>query len=372
MKVFLVDDNPVGLKLMAQALHKAGYEIAVARNGIEAVARVAGEQPDIIVMDVMMPKMDGFEATRQIRANPDVAHVPIILLTARDQIEDKLTGFGSGADDYVIKPVLPAELVARINALVRRSQIYAEASLTRGQVLGFLGVKGGVGTTTLAVNVAISLAKEGKNVILVDAHPWAGAVALHMGLSPRLDRALRPTNGQLQISRRLLESSFERHQSGVQVLAIPRREAAPGAEMTPEQVSTLIDMLETMGDIIVLDMGNGISPETTEMMKVCHRTILVLEGDTVAINMAVDTLRRLSELGIAGSRLQLVMVNRSRSASTYTRAEVEEQLGKELLALVTPAPEISFHATKSSMPIVLSQANTVTATQLRELGKKVV
>jgi DNA-binding response OmpR family regulator len=132
MKVFLVDDNPVGLRLRSQALQKAGYETATAQNGAEALERIPSERPDIVVMDVMMPVMDGLEATRQLRANPDTAQIPIILLTARVQIEDKLAGFDSGADDYVIKPVLPAELLARINAVLRRSQPNGKAGSPAG------------------------------------------------------------------------------------------------------------------------------------------------------------------------------------------------------------------------------------------------
>ena len=113
-------------------------------------------------------------------------HIPIILLTARDRIEDKLPGFDSGADDYVLKPILPAELIARINALIRRSQRYAAAAAEqRGCVIGFWSAKRGVGTTTLAVNAAIALAQEGKKVILADLHPRAGATAMQMGLEPR-------------------------------------------------------------------------------------------------------------------------------------------------------------------------------------------
>jgi len=372
MKVFLVDDNPVGLRLLGQALNKAGYEIAVARNGIEALEKIPAEQPDIVVMDVMMPVMDGFETTRELRENPDTAHIPIILLTARDRIEDKLTGFGSGADDYVVKPVLPAELIARIDALFRRSQMYAEAARPQGHVIGFLGVKGGVGTTTLAVNVAIALAQARKSVILVDAHPWAGAVALQMGLSPRIEMALAAGEEAPKITRHLLESSLERHRSGVQVLVMPRRGVEPGGELALEQIVALLDLVETMRDVIVLDMGGGLMPATMEMMKRCHLTLLVLEGDTVALSLASDTVQRLAEVGMAGSRLKLIVVNRSRSASTYTRAEIEERLGKELLTLFTPAPEIAFHAAKMGTPVLLSQPTTVIAAQLRELSDKIL
>jgi len=122
MKVLIVDDNPTATRMLQLAFTRAGYEVDIAGDGVEALAKIPLVRPDLVIMDIMMPNMDGFEATRQLRANPATASIPIIVLTARDRIEDKLSGFESGADDYVVKPVLPSELVARVNALLRRSQ----------------------------------------------------------------------------------------------------------------------------------------------------------------------------------------------------------------------------------------------------------
>jgi len=369
MKVFIVDDNPSATKMLHLAFTRAGYEVEAAVDGVEALAKIPSARPDMVIMDIMMPNMDGFEATRQLRANPATAGIPIIVLTARDRIEDKLSGFESGADDYVVKPVLPAELVARVNALLRRSQqAAARAPEQRGRTFGFLGVKGGVGTTTLAVNIAVVLAQGQKRVILADLHPWAGTAAAQLGLVPRGNVSQLAQTEAAGWNTRLLEGHLERHRSGVQVFGVPMRTEGYVGSLEPEKLVALVDGFETMADVVIVDMGNGLTPAALALGGRCHSTFLLLESDAVALQLAADTVKRLQEVGLIGSRLGLVLVNRTRSASTYTRDEIEQLLGSKLVAVITPAPEVSFHATKTATPVVLGQADAILAAQFRELS----
>lgn len=115
--ILVVDDEPTIRDVVEQYLRRDGYETIAAGDGIEAVARAA--EADLIVLDLMLPRLDGFEAFRQIRAG---SSVPVIMLTARSEEVDKLVGLGLGADDYVTKPFSPRELVARVQAVLRRAQ----------------------------------------------------------------------------------------------------------------------------------------------------------------------------------------------------------------------------------------------------------
>lgn len=117
MKILVVDDEKLVVKGIKFNLEHDGYEVVTAFDGESAVALTSSEKPDLVILDLMMPKLDGLEACMQIRAFSDV---PIIMLTARSTDMDKLMGFECGADDYVTKPFSPAELTARIDALYRR------------------------------------------------------------------------------------------------------------------------------------------------------------------------------------------------------------------------------------------------------------
>ncbi len=133
MKILIVDDDPRLRDLVRLALERAGHAVIVAADGAHALTRAAREAPDLIVLDVGLPHMDGFETCRRIRARSDV---PILFLTARDDEIDRILGLELGADDYVTKPFSPRELVARVKAILKRSGgPAAPARLEQGRLL---------------------------------------------------------------------------------------------------------------------------------------------------------------------------------------------------------------------------------------------
>ena len=117
-RLLVVDDEPNILELLATSLRFAGFEVTTATNGREALAAARRSRPDLVVLDVMMPDMDGFDVVRRMRG--EGATVPVLFLTARDATEDKVRGLTSGGDDYVTKPFSLEELVARIRTILRR------------------------------------------------------------------------------------------------------------------------------------------------------------------------------------------------------------------------------------------------------------
>ncbi len=116
-RVLIVDDEPRIINFLSSKLKASGYDVITASNGAEALEQVQAQEPDLMVLDVMMPKMDGFETLKNLRA---FSSVPVIILSARDTNMDKIKGLDMGADDYLAKPFSPDELVARIEAVKRR------------------------------------------------------------------------------------------------------------------------------------------------------------------------------------------------------------------------------------------------------------
>ena len=133
-RVLVVDDDRNLRKIIATNLELAGFTVETAADGPEALEKIETLLPDIVLLDLMMPHMDGYEVARRIRAhqNPSIANVPIIILTAKSETDDKLRGFEAGADDYITKPFGPQELLARVRAKIRRVEVDSSLSpLTR-------------------------------------------------------------------------------------------------------------------------------------------------------------------------------------------------------------------------------------------------
>ena len=127
-RLLVADDEPTILELLSASLRYAGFEVATAGDGNEALTRARSERPDAMVLDIMMPGMDGFEVVRRLRSEGSVA--PVLFLTARDSTEDKVRGLTVGGDDYVTKPFSLEEVVARIRALLRRAGTLTPAPAT--------------------------------------------------------------------------------------------------------------------------------------------------------------------------------------------------------------------------------------------------
>lgn len=121
MRVLVVDDDPPSLKMVAFLLSQEGYEVITADNGLDALRLIEEKVPDLAILDVMMPGLDGFQLTQRIRRT---MHLPIIILSAKGETSDRVTGLDLGADDYLAKPFEPSELLARVRSVLRRAEAF--------------------------------------------------------------------------------------------------------------------------------------------------------------------------------------------------------------------------------------------------------
>ncbi|WP_406660752.1 response regulator [Methanolobus sp. ZRKC3] len=122
-KILIVDEEVDALTALKVALEADGYNVIEALDGFEGISKARSENPDVILLDIMMPGMDGFEVCRRLRSDPQLSDIPVIMLTAKGEVDDKVEGLETGADDYVTKPFNLKELRARIKSVIRRNEI---------------------------------------------------------------------------------------------------------------------------------------------------------------------------------------------------------------------------------------------------------
>lgn len=122
-KILVIEDDPATSRLLEYSLKHEGYQIINATNGLDGIRKALNEAPDLIILDVMLPGMDGFEICHRLRSETGTAKLPILMLSAKAQEMDKNTGLLTGADDYLIKPVAPAMIVSRVEALLTKKKL---------------------------------------------------------------------------------------------------------------------------------------------------------------------------------------------------------------------------------------------------------
>ncbi|MBU2609090.1 MAG: response regulator transcription factor [Chloroflexi bacterium] len=155
MRILVVDDDPQIVSFLKRGLAYEGYKVDTAADGLEALAKAREKEPDLVILDIMMPEIDGIEVSKRLREGSDV---PILMLTAKGTVADKVAGLESGADDYLVKPFAFDELLARVRALLRRQQP------KEGEVLNF---------SDLSLNTATREVKRGNEAIELTAQEFA-------------------------------------------------------------------------------------------------------------------------------------------------------------------------------------------------------
>ena len=378
-KILIVDDDIDSLKLIGLMLQRHGYEVVAANAGNQAVSKAISEKPSLIILDVMMPDMDGYEVTRRLRADVKTQNIPIIMFTAKSLIEDKVVGFEAGADDYLTKPTHPAELASRVKAILARNTTKAseggdgdeEASGSKSRVIGVLGVKGGVGTTTIAINLGAALMEAKENPILADFCLGSGSMGLFLGHGQVSGMANLLSKSPNEINRRTIDGQIMTHQTGLRLLLSSTRPKEALLNYTPETALSMLQGLKQMGDPVILDLGSRMSVPISRLTRELDQLLLIVEPNKVALTMAREMFQTFEAENISRSKISVAVMNRAQSNLQTPWQEIEQTLGQEIKAIISAAPDLAFQAAEANMPMVVFRPNSITSSQLMKLAEDI-
>ena len=383
-RLLLVDDEPQFLSLVALMLRGKGYRYFGAQSGPEALATASRESPHLILLDIMMPGMNGLEVCRRLRADPETAHIPILVVTAKTAPQDRIDALTAGADDFLSKPVDPVELRGRVEGLIAygaqvRSQAVAaepahEEPSVGVKVVGFLGSKGGVGTSTVAANVAVALARgsgQSQQVVLATFHSDAGSLALQLGLRPDRGVETLASLPRDELNATTVQHHLTRHHSGVRMLGGLLRPAASLPSLDATQAEAVIHALGSVADYLLVDLGTGLGEVNRAVLRHLVYLLVVVEPQRIALVQAQALLASLDELGFGASRTGIVQVNKVPAAVSLTMEGLEIFLQRQVVSVVFAAPELVYHAAEQGIPIVLLRPEALICDQLRQLGRQI-
>ena len=292
-RILVCDDDSTFLQLLLHSLAMDDLQVITAENGEEALHIIHGESPDLVILDVLMPKIDGFEVCRKIREQPHTALIPVIILSNLSDVEDKVLGLHAGADHYVTKPVDYRELSARISSLLERSKILRDsARKLNGKLLAFMGAKGGVGTTSTAVNMAALLAARHNSVIVAEARPDLGTLAAQLGKRPENNLSGLVVSRDTVITQSLVASHLVSISSRMQVLFGPQKPGEFG-EINVATTTSVVNHLISMADYVLIDLPHAPTAATEAVINSSTVVFLMIEPEAAAVSAAAIQLQQL-------------------------------------------------------------------------------
>ncbi|HTP11391.1 MAG TPA: response regulator [Anaerolineae bacterium] len=357
--ILVVDDDLDTLTLIGLTLQRRGFAVMKAQSGSEALEKLRLDLPDLIIVDVMMPHMDGYEVCRTVKGDPRTMHLPVVMLTAKAQTASQLEGFRAGAVDYITKPVHPQDLVARIASVLERAQV-AQAE-SGPSVVAVAGAKGGVGATTLAVNVAAALAAQ-QRTLLIDLEA-SGTDAIHLGLEPQhgLGDLAELESGPNDPT--ALQQVITQHSSGLQLLA------AAEINLDPARVGLILNHAAALCDVCVLDLGWGITQVTRLVAQRCKVFAIVLDSDRITLSQANRLLQLLKEAYVPPEAIKLVWIDRQGLPIEAGHTTIAAMLGRAPDVTIEPAADALYEALDKGQPLVLSHPDHPTAVKMRALAE---
>lgn len=359
MATILVIDDDLDLQQMLRLmLQRGGYKVITTGDGPDGIKKAKALKPDMAIVDVMMPGMNGYQVVRKLREDPELTRMAILILTARAQPVDREAAIAAQADDYMPKPFAPNELLTKVNELM------ANRASTQGpaqKTIAVLSLRGGVGSTSVAVNLALACQQKSHSACLVDLKPGPGHVALQLRMNPKatwIDWA----NSNESTNDSLLKTLVT-HDSELQVLAAP---IVPSSLVAPERVALLLNILQGKFARVIVDMPGIWHPTTLAVLNSVDNIWLVVAPEVGSLQSTVGVLRAMKMAKIADDKIRLI-ANQTMPRPGLALPAIEKALGHEFKGRL-PYDEAQNNAISQGTPLMLSQPDSQFSAAIRELA----
>lgn len=353
--ILIVDDSAVIQKLVEFQLSKAGYNILIASNGLEGVKMAQQHEPDLIIMDVQMPEMDGYEASRLIRESRTTKNIPIIMLTSLSTIQSMQKGYDAGVDDYLTKPFQSHELILRVEAMLRRfKRAQDSAQKNEAPVIAVFSLRGGAGCTSLATNLGVGLAKLwGKTAVLIDLAMPIGACDVALNISSKYNLSYVLNYDLDSIDDKLIYDLLTTHESGLKLLS-GLRDPVDAELLSENMASFIIDSLSERAFYTVIDLPHDFGPTSLAAIDKADQIIMPITPDVVSVREAVACLRIFKSLGIKEERIQII-INWVMAQGGLSKEVIEKHLGHKVLLTIPHVRGLWSEAINLGTPLLMSK-----------------
>lgn len=373
-KILIVDDDIETLNFLRVLLTREGYEVIEAHNGGEALNNAQATVPNLIILDIMMPDIDGLQVTRQLRSKPLTAHIPIMIFTAKNLLEDKVAGYEAGVDLYLAKPIHPLELQANIRTILKSVDRPKTGPLPaeKGRVVGVIAAKGGLGVSTVALNLAISYKKAtNARAIAAELKPGEGTWGVELGLDNKSGLTKLLGLGVPDINQRAVSDVLIPTQYGVPILLATNDPQAGTLAANAQQYRAIIEQLACLAELTILDIGTSFHPSFEAIIENCNELVMVIDPQPLCVKQTRMLLDYLKPMGFGPIKpVSIVMVNRARADMSMSMSQIEEVLGLNVVVGIPPSGEQAYFSIAKNVPLSLVQPDGILAQQFLQLARQ--
>jgi pilus assembly protein CpaE len=360
--LLIIDDEVMFHNLVTRALEGLNFTITTAENGLSGLSLARSLKPDIIICDVMMPDIIGYEVVRSLRREPEFAQTPILMLTAQSGLQDKLKSFEAGADDHLTKPFEPAELMARVSVLLRRAQMAqtakaaAPVAVREAQMIAVHSLRGGTGCSSLAVNLSIALRSLWQaETILLDLTMMAGQVALMLNTSLKRTWADIARFSPAELDAEAVYSIITQYESGLDFIAAPTLPSEADT-IKNQTLETALHLIKKRYEYVIADLPHDFHETTLQALDLSDLILLVASPDMASIRASAAALDTYQKLNYPVERIKLVL------NATFPRLGLQQEkiaaaLGLPISIIIPYAQDLFVEAINTGKPVIINKPN---------------
>jgi DNA-binding response OmpR family regulator len=375
IKILLIEDNPGDARLIQDALSMAGEatEVQCADRLARGLEMLERGQFDAVLLDLSLPDSRGFSTFEQVRQR--APRLPIVVLTGLDDEELALRAVREGAQDYLVKGAVKSSTIPRIvRFAIERNRVMdsvrgGASSQAAGRTIGFMGVRGGSGATTVALNTAAALARQGKKVVAIELSPYRSGFSLQLRLTPRKDLAdlLKLEAEQIdagEVRNCLVESDF-----GVSLLFAPQ-DPEDSLKLDPERAAAVLRAAVSLANYVIVDLPSVPSAVHQACARLCDPLLLVMEREATGLAAAKSLVSLLQCWGLERGSLAGVLITKDPMSACVSPVQVRSELSIPVAGVIPPAAEAVAVSCRRGSPLVVLDQDTLPADSLMRLAER--
>jgi DNA-binding response OmpR family regulator len=355
-RILVVDDDPIAVRLVEYILKKRGYQVLTTSNGLDGLLAAQKERPDLVILNVMLPGIDGFEVCRRLRADKQAIQPIILILSGKAQPADIANGLNMGADDYLTKPAAPSEIINKVESLLARK------AGANSKTIIFIGSKEKIGTTTIVVNLAVALSQTGKRTFAVDFSPHEFSIAGHLGIRTRSS------------DRRGQETAPAIHESGVNVLRV-RQPPVEAEDVAAANIEFPLDRYKASADYFLVDLPFQPTPMNSILLSKCDLAMIVSDSTTEALTGVKSMVTVLRFLGIPLKRIGALITDPygtfSQKELPNIKSYIEPNIAVSIWGIIPYESDAVQTFSSGSQPVMLSSPDCPMSASIKELAQHI-